>query len=132
VARAATSIWENAADRVMLDAALDLDRLVLSAHTPTSTLLRRLASNAEASGDRDLALSTWNRLASSLPARDPLWYEARYNSLRLEADADPIAAIEALRQHRVLYPQWGPAPWGDRLRALLARLESGMPAGGAP
>ena len=132
VARAATALWEAGSDRVMLDAALDLDQLVLGSHTPTSSLLRRLASNAEAAGDAGLALKTWNRLASSLPSGDPLWYEARYNALRLEATTDPDAAIGALRQHRVLYPDWGPAPWGDRLRELLGRLESGLAPGGTP
>jgi hypothetical protein len=132
VARAATALWESVADRVMLSAAIDLDRLVLAGHTPTSGLLRRLATNAEAAGEAGLALTTWNRLAGALPSGDPLWYEARYNSLRLQADDDPLAALGALRQHSVLYPEMGPAPWGDRLRALMARLESGLPAEGAP
>ena len=52
---------------------------------------------------------------------------ARYESTRLLADEDPDAARDAIAQHAVLYPDFGPDPWGDRLRALDARLRGGTP-----
>jgi len=125
VARAATAVWKKIKDRMMLDAAVDLDRLVLSAHTPTSTLLRRLGTNAEDAGDLALAQRVWNRLGASLPAGEPEWFEARYQAIRLLAETDRAGALAAVEQHRVLYPSMGPDPWGRRFMAMLDRLENG-------
>lgn len=125
VANAATSLWTTQTDRVMLMVALDLDRLVARSHTPTSGLLRRLAKNAEAAEEPTLARETWERLAAALPPSDPAWYEARYESIRLLADQSRDDALAAIHQHAVLYPDLGPPPWGDRLRALMVTLESG-------
>ena len=111
----------------MLTAALDLDRLVMASHTPTSDLLRRLARNAEAGNEPILARQTWGRLAAALPPGDPAWYESRFESIRLLSEEDPDAARDAITQHAVLYPDYGPEPWGDRLRALDARLRGGAP-----
>lgn len=125
VARAATALWTTTDDRVMLTVALDLDQLVLSAHTPTSALLRRIATNAQSAGDAELAERIWTRLAASLPSGDPDWYEARYESIRALAERDPASALAAVQQHAVLYPDLGPAPWGQRFETLRATLESG-------
>ena len=34
----------------------------------------------------------------------------------------PPGAAAALRQHHVLYPSWGPDPWGSRLADLAKSL----------
>jgi hypothetical protein len=72
----------------------------------------------------------------------PDWFEARYESLRLLAASEPRRAKEALMQHVVLYPQYGPEPWGLKLKQLEEELKNvpapltsptpNEPGGGAP
>jgi hypothetical protein len=50
---------------------------------------------------------------------------------------DPDEARKVLAQHQVFDPTWGPAPWGDRLKAIARSLgmqvqEDERPADGAP
>jgi hypothetical protein len=46
------------------------------------------------------------------------WYEARYQSLRLLFLVDAPRAREAMKQHVLLYPDYGPEPWGKKLKEL--------------
>ncbi|MBZ0172323.1 MAG: hypothetical protein K8E66_08090, partial [Phycisphaerales bacterium] len=109
--------------------AVDLDRRVRGQHAPTAGLLGRLAKNAEAIGDDELAFEVWTQLSSSIPDGQPDWFEARCGAIRVLADMRPADALAAIRQHRVLYPQLGPSPWDVRLAALERRL--GSEAGGS-
>ena len=129
-ANAATAVWGAADDREALGIAIGIDERVLSAHAPTAELLRRLASNAEDSGDDERAREVWQRLASSVAEGSAGWYEARYESIRLLSLSDPAEARAAIRQHVILHPMYGPPPWGDRLEALEAELRRN--AGGGP
>lgn len=122
-ARAATALWESRADHNMLTIALDLDRRVRGAFAPTAELLRRLAGNAEARGDHNLAFEVWTQLSASIPAGGADWFEARHGVFRALAVTHPAEALAAMRQHRLLYPRLGPSPWNERFAELERRLD---------
>lgn len=124
-ARAATAVWRVRHDRAMLDTAIGIDRRVRGQHTPTADLLRRLGRNAEDAGDIDLAHAVWAQLASSIAAGGDGWYEARYKTIETLARRRPDEALKALRQHKMLYPDFAPEPWGSRFAVLMRRLEAG-------
>lgn len=122
VAAAAHEVFAADQTPAMRDLALQLERAILAAAPPTSEGLIRLAELAEAAGDSTAALDAWRQLFTSLPEGSPDWFKSRYNSARLLSATDPARALDALTQHVVLHPDYGPAPWGDRLRILHARL----------
>src|SRR5205807_1917818 len=78
-------------------------------------------------GDVQAALAAWRELMSGLTAGSAEWYEARYHSLRLLWKADAPAAVEAMRQHVLLHPEFGPEPWGTKLRELQNSMQGGPP-----
>lgn len=122
VAEAALAAYEISRKPEPRDAAIRLDRKLLEAGRPTAASLRRLARLSEEGGDLNTALDAWRRLLSAIDTRDPGWFEARYESLRILAKSEPAKARDLLEQHRVLYPKLGPAPWGDKLRELSESL----------
>ncbi len=132
VADAASAAWELEKDTAMRDAALRLDRRVIEGGRPPAAALRRYAVLTEAAGDTNAALDAWRRLVASMPPEDPAWYEARYQSLRLLSSSDPGAARSALDQHKLLHPDFGPAPWGQKLRDLDSTLPAPLPPSPAP
>jgi len=93
--------------------------------------IRAIALLAGELNDRDAALDAWRRLLAGLPAGSDRWFEARYESLALLARLDPDRATQVLAQHRQLHPDYGPAPWGPRLRMLGERLHGGGGSGEA-
>src|SRR5690606_20735093 len=72
--------------------------------------------------DVETALDAWRRLLAGLHQGSADWYEARYHSLRLLWQTDPDTAREVMTQHRLLHPDFGPDPWGQRLRDLNAQM----------
>lgn len=130
VAQAATELADDAGDSESRALAIRLDEAVLAVYPFSEDALRRLAANAEIAGDNQRSLECWRTiLAGSNPGTDP-WFEARYESLRLLAAVDPQRAREALAQHLVLYPEYGPPPWGDQIKALEKTLPR-APKGGS-
>jgi hypothetical protein len=118
-ARAATElVVTHAGPRELRDLAISLDRELVERGRATASGLKRLAENAEAAGQQSVALDAWKRLSSALTASEPAWFEARFNAMRLEAAGDGNAAVVAMRQHRLLYPSYGPPPWGEKLAEL--------------
>lgn len=128
VAEAAVAVWNADKDAAARDLALRLDKRLLDAGKPTERTYRRMADLAEGAGDAAGALQAWRGLLNGLPAGSEEWFEARYHTLRLLAEADPAAARTVLEQHRALYPSYGPEPWGVKLAELDARLNGGQPA----
>lgn len=125
IARAAVVVWRAERDESMRSVALDCSRRLLQAGRKTRDVLRRIAELAESNGATGEALDAWRDLLASLPQDSPEWFEARYQSLRLLAGADPARAAEVMRQHKLLHPEFGPPPWGARLRELDAQLGGG-------
>ncbi len=138
VAQAACDLWEREQDTAMRDVSMRLDKAVLAARPQAEGSLRRLARTAEAAGDVATALQCWRTLMSGLAAGSEPWFEARYHTLRLLARTDQDRAREAMRQHVLLYPKYGPDPWGARIKELDATLgpaptpPPGPPAGSGP
>lgn len=122
VAEAATVVWRLTSDRAYLDVAVRLDTALIDSGRATAPGMRRLAELSEAIGDHARAMECWRGLLSGLRPGQTDWFEARFESIRLMAASDAAAARRVMDQHRVLYPDYGPDPWGERLRDLDQRL----------
>lgn len=128
VAEAATSLAHGDGAPGMRSVAVSLDQAVLRAQPRLEESLRRLAANAEADGDRATAMECWNTIFAASAQGSATWFESRYESLRLLAAIDGGRARQAMDQHKLLYPDYGPTPWGDKLR----ELDSAIPSAPAP
>ncbi|MCA9304185.1 MAG: hypothetical protein KC996_08690 [Phycisphaerales bacterium] len=102
-----------------------LARITLDRGVPDESLLRMTAELAQARGDLTIALDAWLRLLAQYTSNEPQWYEARYESFRLLIEIDPDRARQAINQHRVLYPNPGPEPWGSRIQELISTVPGG-------
>lgn len=125
VAEAAYVLWigsggtaSGGGDEAMRDLSLRLDKLVLKSAPSAADVLRRVATTAEASDDQRLALECWSVLLAAAASGSDSWFEARYHALRLIARLEPMRGRDLLAQHRALFPNYGPSPWGDRIREL--------------
>jgi hypothetical protein len=112
----------DAGDTELRELAISLDSSILRASPRSEEALRRLAHNAEVASKLDVALDCWRTLFAAATQGSAEWFEARYESLRLLKTASPDKARELLSQLKTLYPDLGPAPWGDKLRALDTEL----------
>lgn len=121
VADAAARLWAIEGDEAARDIAIALDRRAIEAGQATVRMLRRSGELREAAGDPGGALDAWRMLMSGATPGEDLWFEARYESLRLLLAVDPERGQAVLQQHRVLHPEWGPEPWGERIRLLHER-----------
>lgn len=130
VASAAAAVWRLTDDDRMLDIALELDEKVILAGRRVPGVLTRFAELAEAKGRVADALDAWRTLLSGYEAASDDWYEARYQSIRLLLEIDPERARVTMNQHTVLYPEYGPEPWGDQLRALDELIPQPQPVDG--
>lgn len=99
--------------------------LLIAAQPRIYRVLRGAAMIAENRRDTALAIDHWRTAMTGSPESSAEWFEAKFNFLRLLAEAEPGRAAEVLRQHALLYPQYGPEPWGERLRALHNRVGRG-------
>lgn len=128
VAAAATVAWQSNDDAAMRDVAIDMDKRLIALGKQTAISLRRLAIAAEASGDLGTAHTSWITLMAGLRNGSDGWFEARVESIRVLAQIDSRRARAVLDQHRVLYPELGPEPWGQELRDLVHLLAGVNPA----
>ena len=69
-----------------------------------------------------LALTCWRKLVSGSDAGTDGWYEARFHVVDLLKESDRERAQSIMTQHMQLYPDFGPPPWGDKLRAVAEDL----------
>lgn len=114
---------------------------VQAEHPTERRVLQALGRATGRLGDLERALECWRTLSEGLRPPDADWYEARFEVASILRRLDPPRALAVMRQHAVLEPEYGPSPWGPRLRQLHEELEaaSGEPAspaspaeGGAP
>ncbi len=131
VGEAAADLWKIRGDEEALALAKRMHERVLEAQPFEQGALRRLASLAEDAGDLETAIASWRRLSAGLTAETPEWWEARVRLMEALARWDAERAREALRQHVVLHPEWGPDPWGERLRHLARELGDASETSGA-
>jgi hypothetical protein len=132
VADAAMRLWQAHDDEAMGRRALFLYELKLLEQRPSNAgFLRGAGLLAERFDRIELSLECWRRLVSGLPAGSPAWYEARFKVLSILAQTDPKRARAVMDQHKLLHPDFGPDPWGARLRALDQRLIADEQSDGA-
>lgn len=130
-AEAAHQCWVSTDDAPMLELAVEWDeKLIRSVRNVSS--IRRLAIAYEHLGRDAQALALWNELLNGTPERQDAWYEARIGSIRLLLKINPREAADAMRQHRVLYPDPGPEPWKSRLIELQMRCDQFESSSGGP
>jgi hypothetical protein len=115
-----------------MDRAADAKRLfesLLAQQPRDAGLLRAVAELSQALDQLDRAADCWRMLAAGADPMSELFYEAKFNLIQVLSKTDPSRAREVMAQHRQLYPDYGPDPWGPRLRALDDRLgEAPRPA----
>jgi hypothetical protein len=122
VADAASKVWEAEQDATMREVAVRLDRLLTQHGNAPAQVLRRFARLAETEGDVQASLDAWRTLMAGLSPTAPEWFEARFQSVRLLAALDAPKAREAMAQYKILHPDFGPEPWGPKLRELDRQL----------
>lgn len=132
VAEAHAQVWRREGDATSRDAAIALDKAILQEVPGLAESLVRLGELAEAAGDLKTALECQTTLVSGFEQSSPEWFKARTESLRLMAGADPQGAADELAVYLVLYPDFGPEPWGSQLRALHGKLPPATPRAGVP
>ena len=125
VGDAAADLALYADDREAGGVALDLYQRVLAVHPATGATLHRMAEVAEKLGKDKQALDAWRRLLAGLDDGSPAWFEAKYHQVTLLMDLDVDRARAVLEQLAVLYPNFGPEPWGEKLRDLYSKVTRG-------
>lgn len=118
VASAAMEIYRGSSEEAMVRRSLDLDKLVLANAPASAESLRRVAEASEAVGEVSAALDAWRTLAGAYEAGTLAFFEAKYHTIRLTMKDDRTEAARVMIQHAVLYPEFGPSPWGSKLREL--------------
>lgn len=127
VSDAASVLWRVRSDPDALLLARRLLRRALASQPNSIELLIRSARLASDAGDDAEAAETWDRVRSGAELGAEAWFRATTERLVALARADAGAAAEELEKHFALYPDGGPSPWGDRLRALRRQLEERSP-----
>ena len=118
VADAMNWLWKIDGEEQDARAALFLYQRMLKVAPRNGEFLKAAAGLATALDDLEFAADCWRRIASGTrPATEP-WYEARYELIAALAQLDRDRAREVMAQHVQLYPEYGPEPWGPRLREL--------------
>ncbi len=124
VAEAAMAVWRRSGDQDSGREALSLYKRLLDARPRNARFLRATAMLAEAYDDDDLAINCWRTLIAGSAQASDGWFEAKFRLISLLARTDPNRARAVMNQHRELNPDYGPDPWGPRLRALDLRLRA--------
>jgi hypothetical protein len=117
-AEALADVYAATSDRAVAERAIVLLREVLDAAPNATAELRRLAELTEALGMLEESLGAWRTLVAGLPVGSDQWFDARVRHVTVLAHREPDRAREVLAQHVALYPDYGPEPWGPRLRAV--------------
>ena len=69
------------------------------------------------------ALDCWRTILSGSEVRSAAWFEAKFHQISmLMALGQSQRAREVLTQHIQLNPDYGPDPWGAKLKGLERRL----------
>lgn len=129
VARACAELYFTQGDETMRRTADLLFKRLVSAHPRESSFLQSAGRFWFTSQDTEPALAAWRTLAGGLPQGSTDWFEARWHVLTMLEGLDPGRARALLAQHRVLYPDDGPPPWGPKITEIGSRLSA---PGGTP
>jgi hypothetical protein len=122
VAQAMLESWRRSGDAATAAEALSIHLRLLEVAPNDARFLHAAGTLAAQLGRNEEALACWRLLASGSEPGSDRWYEARYQQLSVLATIDPARARQAMDQHRLLHPDYGPPPWRERFRALDERL----------
>ncbi len=118
VAEATFALWEKTGDAERAEAALFLFDKLLSRRPNSARFLRSAALLAEKVDQQQQALDHWRRLVTGSEVGSEGWYEAKFHQIQLLLKLDPPRAREVMNQHKQLNPDFGPPPWGPKLKGL--------------
>ena len=130
LARAEHDAYEVREDREALLRSFTLYQLLVEARPLDKSALEGLARTALAAGRDAEALESWRVLMNAASEATPEFFESKVHFLEVLARSDPERVRLILEQHVVFYPDYGPPPWGVRLRTLHERV--GRTRGGTP
>lgn len=119
VADASMADWLRTGDEERGRIALFLTRHLLERQPNHRTLLRNFAILSGVFDQPNESLDAWRRLVAGSEHGSEAWFEARYHQIRLLAEINPARAARLIQQHRQFYPDYGPEPWGEKLRMLV-------------
>jgi hypothetical protein len=125
VASALMRIWERSGDRERGQRALQIYERLLAVLPRNARFLRATALLSEHFDKPQQAVDCWRTLVAGLSEQTADWFEAKYHLIKSLAETDVERARAVMRQHRQLNPDYGPVPWGEKLRALDNQLTSG-------
>ena len=128
VARAGLARWELSGDPELGERVWVIYGNLLELHPKNQQFLRGRALLSPLMGEAEESMRCWRVLLAGTTSGSDSWFEARSHQVQLLMDQDPELARKVLEQHRVLYPNWGPSPWGDRMQSMHRRLEFGESA----
>ena len=132
VAEAALEIWERTNDQTRGRAALFLYEKLLGKRPRAAKFLRATGLLSERLGNPEQALACWRTLVAGSDVGTDRWYEAKFHVISLLLSTDPDRARAVIDQHKRLHPEYGPEPWGSRLRGLDARIRRAESARSSP
>ena len=118
VAEASMAKWELTGDQERGKAALFLFQKLLANRPKHAGFLRATALLEEGVGDRTRAMECWRTIVAAGDQKSTLWFEAKFNLIRILAQSDLGRARQVMDQHKQLNPDYGPEPWGARLKGL--------------
>jgi tetratricopeptide (TPR) repeat protein len=121
-ADALSTLWRFDDVFTARDEAMALYQRVLDQRPRSRHALRGFAEVAEAAGHERDALDAWRSLLAAAERGSPDWFELRFRHASLLARVDRERARNVMAQHATLYPEFGPQPWGDRLREVAEEL----------
>ena len=107
----------------MLELAWGIYDMLLAAEPRNEAFLSARARLASLRGDDEESLRCWRIIAAGSASGSDQWFQARTELLLILEELDPSRASKVLEQHVVLYPGYGPEPWGEILRSLDQRLQ---------
>lgn len=129
-AECAALLWTSAADAEARDLALAVYRVLVRKQPGVRAYVRAVGELAEGAKAWDEARESWSVIAAGSATGSPDWFEARARTARALANTDPARALDLLLQHRALYPDFGPEPWGGIMRDLESELSKRAPKDG--
>jgi hypothetical protein len=133
VAAAYRESHERSGNEAHARRALELYVAMLSQRANNREFLRAAALLCEELNEPRRALDYWRLLVAGSAADSDEWFEAKLHQISLLSRVEPARAKEVMDQHRQLYPDYGPDPWGARLRQLDERMRRSQAAPtGAP
>ncbi len=110
--------WEAHGDAAALGRALEVYRALVALFPSDRRALEGLGGAARASSLYDVAMESYRTLIAGVEAGSEEWFRYRVFIVETLLEHDVERGRAVLKQHVVLYPDFGPAPWGDRLREL--------------